>query len=113
MFCLKSLKFSIIIRCNLFKVGTHRITYQLQRVGFTLGGTLLSQILTSVKVVLYVRGVLDSVNSGCFVSSRCQHFLCNAMRTSIKARMNWHQIQQIEQTPELNCLLMFIAYLFL
>ena len=28
----------------------------------------------------------------------CERFHCNAMKTSIKVRMNWHKIQQIEYT---------------
>ena len=36
--------------------------------------------------------VLDSVNFGCFVLNRCKRFQCIVMRTSIKARMNWHKI---------------------
>ena len=34
----------------------------------------------------------------CFVSSRCERFHCNTMGKSIKARMNWHKIQQIALT---------------
>ena len=44
-------------------------------------------------------GVLDLVNFGCFVPSRSQCFHCNAMRKAIKACMNLHAIQQIEDTP--------------
>ena len=42
---------------------------------------------------------LDLLNFGCFVSSRCELFHCNAMRKSIKARMNWHKIERFEYTP--------------
>ena len=45
------------------------------------------------------RGVLDCPNFGCFVSSRCQHFHCIAMRNSIKVGVNWHKIQEIEHNP--------------
>ena len=38
------------------------------------------------------KGVLDSVNYGCFVWSRCKHFHCNSMRTSVKSPMNWKKI---------------------
>ena len=50
--------------------------------------------------LVFNRAVLDSVNFGRFVSRRCERFHCNAMRTSIKTRMNWHKIQQSEHTPE-------------
>ena len=42
---------------------------------------------------------LDSVNMGCFVSSICARYYCNAKRTSSKGCMNWHKIEQIEHTP--------------
>ena len=43
-------------------------------------------------------GVLNSVNFGYFAPSTCQCFHCNAIRKTIKARMNWHKIQQNEHT---------------
>ena len=46
--------------------------------------------------------MLDSVNFGCFVLSRCEHFHYNAVRKSIKVRMNWYKTQQIEHTPGTN-----------
>ena len=44
-------------------------------------------------------GVLDLVNFGCFVPSRCECFHCNATRKAIKACTNFHAIQEIEHTP--------------
>ena len=45
------------------------------------------------------RGVLVSVNFGCFAPSRGEHYHCNNMGKAIKACMNWNKIQQIEYTP--------------
>ena len=45
------------------------------------------------------RQIWDVLDFGCFVSSSCQHFHCNAVRTFIKARTKWHKNQQIEHTP--------------
>ena len=47
----------------------------------------------------WVRDVLSSVNFGYYAPSRFSHFHFNAMRISIKARENWHKIQQIEHIP--------------
>ena len=44
------------------------------------------------------KGMLDLVNLDCFASSRRECFHCSAMRTSIKERMSWHKMQQIEHT---------------
>ena len=49
-------------------------------------------------------GVLDCPNFGCFVSSRCQHFHCIAMRNSIKVGVNCHKIRKIKHTPGMSCL---------
>ena len=35
---------------------------------------------------------------GCFVLTRCTRYHCKAMRTLIKACINWHKIKQIEHT---------------
>ena len=45
------------------------------------------------------RGVLVSVNFGCFSPSRFSHFHCNAMRKAIKAHKNLHTNQQNDHTP--------------
>ena len=37
--------------------------------------------------------MLDLVNFGCYVSSRFEHFNCNAVGKSVKARMNCHKIK--------------------
>ena len=50
-------------------------------------------------VSTHSRGVLVSVNFGCFSSSRFSHFHCNAMRKAIKAHKNLHTNQQNEHTP--------------
>ena len=50
--------------------------------------------------------MLVSVNFGCFAPSRCECYHCNAMRKAIKARMNWHKIQQNEHTPGFGVLLL-------
>ena len=42
---------------------------------------------------------VSDFNLGCFVSSRCQHFIVLLWENSIKAGMNWHKIQEIEHTP--------------
>ena len=44
--------------------------------------------------------MLDSVNFGCFVLSRCECLHCNAMGKCIKASMNGQIIQQNEQTAK-------------
>ena len=60
------------------------------------------RVYTNEYPFVYVRrGVLYSVNFGCFVSSGCQHFHCDALRTSVRACVNWHKIQQMEHTPGL------------
>ena len=41
-----------------------------------------------------LRGVLVSVNCGCFSPSRFSHFHCNAMRNTIKAHKNLNTNQQ-------------------
>ena len=46
--------------------------------------------------------MLDLVNFDCFVLSRRENSHYNAIRKSIKARMNWYKIQQIEHTPGAN-----------
>ena len=60
---------------------------------------LLECILVVILNTFTPRGMLDPVNFGYFVSSRCERFHCNTMQTSIKAHINWREIQQIEYTP--------------
>ena len=45
------------------------------------------------------RGVADSVNFECFVWSSFEHLHCITIGKSIKARLNWHKIEQVEHTP--------------
>ena len=47
------------------------------------------------------RGVLVSVNFGCFSLHRLSHFHCNAMRKAIKVHKNLYANQQNEHTPGL------------
>ena len=48
----------------------------------------------------FIRGVLVSVNFGCFSPSRFSHFHCNAMRKVITAPKKLHTNQQNEHTPD-------------
>ena len=43
----------------------------------------------------FTRSVFDLLNFESFVVSRCECFHCDAMRTLIKAHMNWHKIPQV------------------
>ena len=60
--------------------------------GYNEQPTITSKFISCKEIpATDIRGVLDSLNFDCFVSSRCEYLHCNAMRTSIKAHMNWHK----------------------
>ena len=55
--------------------------------------------LVTVHAISEVRGVLVSVNYGCFSPSRFSHFHCYVVRKAIKAPENLYTNQQSKHTP--------------